>query len=128
MTDISANGHRVKAWVMDDDSRREEGMMFLKESDVRDDQGMIFVFPTVQVNDGRHGFWMANCPLGLDIIYIGKDKKVINVGDGRPFDRSSVQPGGDYFYVLELKHGVGKKYGIKKGSVIGMPAGLKTSV
>jgi hypothetical protein len=112
---------------MDDDGKRAEGMMFLTDKDVKEDQGMIFVFPGIQpVKD--HGFWMHNCPLGLDIVYIGKNKKVINVGDGAPQNDATVPPLKDYFYVLEVKRGWSKRHGLKAGDTVGIPDSLKTSV
>jgi hypothetical protein len=119
---VKANGRPIRAWLMDNESKRQEGMMFLTEKDVADDQGMLFVFRDLQVTDGKRGFWMKNCPLALDIIYISPKKQVLNVGKGMPFREESVLPAGDYQYVLELKQGMAEKYGIKKGTVLELPA------
>jgi len=124
---IVANGHKVKVWLMDNESKRQEGMMFLRDKDVHADEGMLFLFPSVQPNDGAHGFWMHNCPLGLDICYIGKQKKVLNIADGKPFDETSLPPSGDYQYVLEMKVGCAKKIGVKTGTKIEIADSLKTS-
>jgi uncharacterized membrane protein (UPF0127 family) len=122
---IKANGHSIKAWLMDNESKREEGMMFLRDKDVRSNEGMLFLFPSVQPNDGKHGFWMHNCPLGLDICYIGPNKKVLNIADGQPFDDTSLPPKDDYLYVLEMKTNCAKNLGIKAGTSIQIPDGLK---
>src|SRR5579862_3482039 len=42
---LVANGHNIHAWVMDDEGKRREGMMFLTDKDVNQDDGMIFAFP-----------------------------------------------------------------------------------
>ncbi len=122
---IKANGHPVKVWLMDTESKREEGMMFLKDQDVREDEGMLFLFPELQVNDGRHSFWMHNCPLGLDICYIGPNKRVLNVANGKPYDETPVAPTGDYRYVLEMKVNCARKLGVKPGTQVAIPDSLK---
>jgi uncharacterized membrane protein (UPF0127 family) len=120
---LTANGHTIDAWVMDTNSKRAEGMMFLKPNEVKDTQGMIFVFNGEQ--DAQHAFWMKDTYTPLDIIYIDKDKKVVNVGKGEALNEDSVFPTGAYQYVLELKQGVGKKLGIKPGTPIRLPGTLK---
>jgi uncharacterized membrane protein (UPF0127 family) len=125
--DLRAGDHVIHAWMMDTAKKREEGMMFLQPEDVRSDQGMIFVFPDRQPNDGKHGFWMHNTPLPLDIIYIGANHRVINVGNGRAFTDDTVPPKGDYQFVLELKGGTGKMLGIGAGTEISIPKSLKTA-
>ena len=115
---LKAATKSFRAWLMDTDSKREEGMMFLVDKDFPETRGMLFVFSSVQhVSDGR-GFWMKNCPLALDIIYVGPNHRVLNVGWGKPFNETSVTPAGDYQFVLELKRGTAKKFGIKAGSKI----------
>jgi uncharacterized membrane protein (UPF0127 family) len=118
-TKLQANGTEIDAWVMDDDGKRMEGMMFLKDADVPERQGMIFVFPSIQDKD--RGFWMQNTYVPLDIIYIGTDKRVVTVGVGKPLDETSVRSTGDYQYVLELKQGTAAKLGIKSGTQIDIP-------
>ena len=118
-TKIRLNGAEIDAWIMNDDSKRAEGMMFLKPGEVKDTQGMIFVYNSEQ--DKSHGFWMQNTYTPLDIIYIGSDKRVISIGKGEPLNTSNVTPTANYQYVLELKQGAAKKFGIKPGVQIDIP-------
>src|SRR5690349_19195342 len=60
------NGHTLTIWLMDNSSKRQEGMMWLEKKDVKDTEGMLFVFSRAS----EQGFWMQNCPLSLDISYI----------------------------------------------------------
>jgi len=113
---LTTGGKPLHLWVMDNDSKRQEGMMFLADKDVKDDQGMIFVFKDLQPNDGQHGFWMQNCPLALDIAYISPKGKVLNVAKGMPFNTTSLPPGGAYQYVIETKQGKVAQFGIKPGA------------
>jgi uncharacterized membrane protein (UPF0127 family) len=122
--DLKAAGRTVHAWIMDNESKREEGMMFLTDQEVSESQGMIFVFPDIQASS--NSFWMHNCPMGLDIIYISAKKKVINVGDGKPESDDQVAAKSDYRWVLELKRGWSKRHGLKSGDSISIPDSLKT--
>jgi len=123
--DIKANGKTVHVWIMDTDAKRQEGMMFLKEANVKDDQGMLFVFHDIQ--PATAGFWMHNTVLPLDIIYINSQGKALNVQKGQPFDETSLPAKGDYQYTLELKQGQAKKLGIVPGTRIEIPAGITAS-
>jgi uncharacterized membrane protein (UPF0127 family) len=68
---------------------------------------------------------MQNCPLGLDITYIDSKGKVLNIGVGKPYDESGVPSNGPAKYVLELKVGRAKKFGIKPGTVLNLPKDVK---
>jgi uncharacterized membrane protein (UPF0127 family) len=122
---LTAAKQTIKAWVMDDESKRQEGMMFLKPGDVKENQGMIFLFTSLQPQ--ANTFWMHNCPAGLDIIYIDKNRKVVNVGKGLPESDLGVPASGPYQYVLELVPGWAKRHGLKKGDPIGIPTTLKAT-
>lgn len=112
----------VEAWVMDTVGKREEGMMFLKPAEVKDSQGMIFVFDKDQ--DVANAFWMKDTPTPLDIIFVAANGSVINIGKGMAFSEDQVKPRAAYKYVLELKQGVGAKYGLKPGAKIKIPSSV----
>ncbi len=120
---LKANGHDIHAWVMDDGGKREEGMMWLTAEDVKDDDGMIFAFPDVQPKS--NGFWMENTILALDIIFISEKKKVLNIQEGVPHDKTSLPAAGSYKFVLEMKKGSAKRLGIGAGTVITIPDSVK---
>ena len=44
---ITLNGKPFELWIMDTSDKCREGMMFLEDKEVRDDQGMIFAFKEV---------------------------------------------------------------------------------
>jgi uncharacterized membrane protein (UPF0127 family) len=122
---IQVNGTDVPVWLMNDGEKRQEGMMFLTEKEVKPHEGMLFVFPTEQGAD--HGFWMSNTILPLDIVYISKDFKVVNAVKGKPFDETNLPAGTPFQYVLELRQGGAEKLKIKKGSFIEIPESLRKS-
>ena len=96
-------------------------MMWLTDADVKDTEGMLFVFGDAQ----ERGFWMQNCPLGLDICYMDPKGKVISIVEGKPYREDSLPSKGKAQYVLELKVGRAKKFGIHPGTVLDLPKNLK---
>ncbi len=112
-----ANGHAMHLWVMDTPKKRDEGMMWLTNKEVRDNEGMVFVFPRADALF----FWMHNTILPLDIIYLGYKNKVLNVQHGKAQDDTSLPSAGFSDRVVELKAGMAKKLGIKEGTVFSMP-------
>lgn len=120
---IKVNGKPVPIWLMDDDGKRQEGMMFLKENEVKPSEGMLFVFPYEQGAD--HGFWMRNTHLPLDIIYISKGFKVVQMVKAKPFDETNRPAGVPFQYVLELRQGGAETLKIKKGSSVEIPVSLR---
>ncbi len=123
---VTLKGKPFRLWLMDTGAKRQEGMMFLTKDDVADDQGMLFVFNEVQPADKSHGFWMRNCPLGLDIVYVSPGRTVVSVGKGEPYNETSVPPGGDYRWVVELKAGTAARIGLKAGDPAPVPLDVRS--
>ena len=123
-TTIKTPGGDLKLWLMDTEPKRAEGMMMLHDNEVKDNEGMIFLFPKVQPKGGNYAFWMHNTILPLDIDYISKEKKVLNIGKGVAMSEAQVLPEGDYFYVIEVKQGKSAKFGLTKGAKVAIPDGL----
>ena len=78
------------------------------------DEGMIF--PN-QVPEQR-SFWMHNTVIPLDIIYIGPDRKVLNIVHGEPYDDTPLPSSGPAINVLELNAGRSAELGIKPGDAV----------
>lgn len=124
--DLKVGSEVVHAWLMDTESKRQEGMMFLTDKDVADDQGMLFVFKEPEA-DKEHGFWMHNTLIPLDIVYLSPKGQVLNVAHGKVKDDTSLPPSGTYQYVLEVKDGLTAKWGLKPGDTIVIPSGVKAT-
>jgi uncharacterized membrane protein (UPF0127 family) len=115
---LKVRGHAIRAWVMDDEAKGSEGMMWLKAKDVPKNAGMIFVFPAAQ----PVSFWMKNTLIPLDIIFISAKKRVVNVAAGKPQDLTPLPSRGPVKYVLEMRQGAAKRLGIKSGTAIAIPS------
>ena len=120
----TANGatkKQVRAEVASNDAERQRGLMF--RASLPADTGMLFLFP----RDLQGGFWMENTYLPLTIAYLDKDGVILSMKDGKPLDRTVLQPAMPYRMVLEMEQGWFERNGFAVGSIVKVPAtGLPT--
>lgn len=96
--------------IADTDSTRERGMM--ERTSMPEDAGMLFIFPRA----APQGFWMANTPLSLDIIYADADSIVVSLAKyATPFSSETLPSGAPARFVLELEAGQADRFGIIEG-------------
>ena len=113
LTITSANGpHRFRVEVAATGAEQQKGLMF--RTAMGPNEGMIF--PN-QVPEQR-SFWMHNTVIPLDIIYIGPDRKVLNIVHGEPYDDTPLPSAGPAINVLELNAGRSAELGIKPGDAV----------
>ncbi len=79
-------------------------------------EGMLFVFP----REGRPSFWMKDVEFPLDIVFLDKDKTIVEVFEKlppcmSPFCRT-YRPSSKIKYALELPAGTAERLGIKPGA------------
>ena len=104
---INKNDFEVK--VLIESSETSEGMM----NKVFDDfDGMLFV-----MGSGNHSFWMMNCIIPLDIIFIDDKLKITKIHhycepcESQPCESYR----GNGTFVLEIDGGLCEELGIKEG-------------
>jgi uncharacterized membrane protein (UPF0127 family) len=107
---INNNSYRVKSALTNKDI--SNGMMNKKFDE--DFDGMLFML------DGRdHSFWMKNCIIPLDIIFINEDVITKIHHNCKPCNQGKCQTyNGNGDIVLELPGGECKKYNINEGDEI----------
>lgn len=105
----------IHAEIADTEPKQMRGLMF-RDSLPRDG-GMLFTFS----REGRHGIWMMNMSMPIDIVWLDGNKRVVQIEE-------NAQPCGallvcrSYFaesddkYVLEVSAGYAKRHGIILGS------------
>lgn len=118
---IRVGKHALKVWVMDTQSKRMEGMMFLSDGEVKADEGMLFVFAAPE----PLGFWMKNTYIPLDIAYLDAGGRILNVAAMKPLDETSVRSRGAAKYALEMKQGAFRRLGIRAGMRVEIPPGVR---
>jgi len=90
-----------------------KGLMFRTEMGA--DEGMIF--PMEPPRDAS--FWMKNTVIPLDIIFIGTDRRILNVAANTvPYSEDPVQSLGTTSAVLELNAGRAAQLGIVPGDKV----------
>ena len=99
--------------VADSPGKREMGLMYRTE--LADDRGMIFLFP----EESQQSFWMKNTPRSLDMIFIGRDHKIVGIVEqATPFSLDPRSVNGRSQFVLEINGGLSKRYGFKSGDLV----------
>jgi uncharacterized membrane protein (UPF0127 family) len=91
----------------------EVGLMF--RDALPPDEGMLFRFQA----PGRHGFWMKNTRLALDILFVGGDGRVVNVAErAAPLRLRQHLSRGPVVEVLEVPGGWCAAHGVGAGARI----------
>ena len=112
------DGFKVIAEVEVNPADMERGMMYRTELPAG--HGMLFVHGT----PGKYSYWMANCKIPLDIVWLDQDHRVVEISpDTPPCPSAKDCPtyGGHQLaaFGLELGTGQAAKHGVVVGSVVG---------
>jgi uncharacterized membrane protein (UPF0127 family) len=101
-------GFRVE--VADSASEQAKGLMF--RASLGPDEGMLF-----PMNPARPAsFWMRNTVIPLDIIFIGRDRRILNIAaNAVPYDETPLTSAGSVSGVLEIPGGRAEALGIAAG-------------
>ena len=96
--------------IAESNKDRRQGLMHIEF--MEENQGMLFVFNPPR----RVSMWMRNTPMSLDILFIDRNGKVINMEENTtPYSTKALSSGGTIRWVLEINGGLVKKMGIKTG-------------
>ena len=114
---VFPSGREFSLEIAADPETRRLGYMFREH--VGPNQGMLFLFDTTE----RHGIWMKNCKVALDVIWLDEQWKVVEiVAELQPCAESgecnAVQPLRVARYVLEVAGGVAAEAGLSAGDRI----------
>ena len=104
---VGARSFRVE--VAQSEAEQQQGLMF--RTAMGDDEGMIFP----RQPPDHAAFWMRNTVIPLDIIFIGTDRRILNIAHGVPYDETPLPSAGVTLAVLELNGGRAAALGIKPG-------------
>ena len=102
--------HRFMVEVARSGEEQARGLMF--RTAMAADEGMIF-----PMSPPRHAsFWMKNTVIPLDIVYIGSDRRILNIAAQTvPYSEDPLPSAGPVSGVLELVGGRAAQLGIKPG-------------
>lgn len=114
---VQVKGNTFRTWLALTPDQQTEGLMHVSESEIADDQGMLFVFPDEQIR----GFWMKNTIIPLDIAFARMDGTIVAIHTMPPLTLrtfSSIEPA---MFALEVKAGTFARLGIVEGDVLRIP-------
>ncbi len=108
-------GRSLSVEIADTPEKQARGYMF--RDSVGEGEGMIFLMGDFDI----HPFWMRNCRVPLDIIWIDEDWEVVQVALSVPPCRDdapcpSVVPMQKSLYVLEVAGGTSAALGLELGT------------
>lgn len=107
------NTHTFRSEVAATPQQQAKGLMFRKT--LGPDEGMIF--PRDIPSPAR--FWMKNTPLPLDLIFVGPDHRILNIGaNAVPYALDGIESQGNVIAVLEIPGGRAAELGIKAGDKV----------
>ena len=105
--------HRFSVEVAATQREQAKGLMFRREMGA--DEGMIFPMKPAR----PAAFWMRNTVIPLDIIFIGTDRRILNIAaDAVPYDETPLPSSGLAGAVLELNGGRAAELGIRPGDTV----------
>lgn len=112
------DGARIEAETKLTPEGQAQGMMF--RTSLPEDKGMLFIHGTVE----KRGYWMFQCEIPLDIIWMDRDRRIVEISADTPPCREAAEKCPSYggsvpsLFVLELAAGVAKKHNLKLGDTL----------
>jgi uncharacterized membrane protein (UPF0127 family) len=103
----------IHAEVVQTDAERGRGLMGRKA--LPQDWGMWFVMG----GESRSAFWMKDTYVALDIIFVGRDMKILHIHpNARPMDLTPIGSPYPYWYTLEVPAGFAGAHHLRTGDRI----------
>ena len=109
---LRVGGIEIQVEVADDADERQQGLMY-RES-LGENQGMLFVYPEQRTL----GFWMKNTLIPLDIAYIDREGRIVDIQQMEPQTTETHDSAAPAMYALEMNQGWFEANGIRIGDLI----------
>lgn len=110
---VAIDGARVTVELADHVDTIRRGLMHRTQLDA--DAGMLFLMG----RERDYAFWMKDTPLALDILFIGRDLRVVGVlHDMVPMSERSLRVGAPSLYVLEVNAGWAAAHHVDVGDAV----------
>jgi uncharacterized membrane protein (UPF0127 family) len=116
-TTVTIGENAFRVWLATTQEQRREGLMFVSDEEIADDQGMLFVFQREQYLS----FWMRNTFISLDIAFARADGTIVTIHTMPPLTLRtfpSIEPA---MFALEVKAGTFERLNIREGDRIEIP-------
>jgi len=121
---VFPDGWTVQVDLAVDVYEQARGLMFVEH--LPDDRGMLFVYP----GDDIRAFYMKNCKIPLDMIWLSADGEVVDISPDNPPCEADPCPNifaeRPFRYNLEVRGGLSRDHGLSVGDrlvFVGIPPG-----
>jgi uncharacterized membrane protein (UPF0127 family) len=105
--------HAFRVEVAGTGEEQAKGLMFRTEMGA--DEGMIFPMDPPRLAS----FWMRNTVMSLDIVFVGTDRRILNIAaNATPYSETPLPSAGRVSGVLELNAGRAAQLGIAAGDTV----------
>jgi|SRR5579883_403697 uncharacterized membrane protein (UPF0127 family) len=117
------DGSTVHVELAKSEAEREYGLM--GRTSLPQGHGMLFIHD----RPGAYSYWMYHCKIGLDIIWMNADHRIVEFSPNTPPCRGKARTCPSYgghatsLYVLELPVGSIKEHNLKVGQVVNFNLG-----
>lgn len=111
---VVINDHRIKVYIADSIDKRTEGLMYVSDKELKDDEGMLFIFD----QEEPLSFWMKNTIIPLDIAYIDKNGKIVDIKQMQPLRETGYPSKHPAQYAIEMKQGWFQNKKVKIGDSV----------
>lgn len=108
----SIRRHLFDAWRAESSAERAQGLMFVRDDEMRPDQAMIFVYEPPQYV----AMWMKNTLLPLDMLFVDQRGCVRTIHEhAKPGSLANIESGVPVVLVVELKAGTVARLRLRTG-------------
>lgn len=118
------SGAHFRAEVFDTPESRTRGLMF--RDSLEKDAAALFIFD----RPGRYGFWMKNCRIPLDIVWLDDRHRVVDIAADVPSCPGEYcpiyTPAADATFAIEFTAGTAARAGIVRESRIRFDLGARS--
>lgn len=111
-TTIRVAGIPVTVEVADTEEARQRGLM--NRESLPEDRGMLFVYP----EERRLSFWMRNTAIALDIAFIDRSGRIVDIQEMEPYDEETIASREPAMYALEMNRGWFEAHGVTPGDAV----------
>jgi uncharacterized membrane protein (UPF0127 family) len=115
---IFPDGTKISALLRITPQEQATGMMY--RTSLPKDEGMLFL----HVTEERRSYWMYQCEIPLDIIWMDRNRRIVEMAKGAPPCREVAERCPSYGgtqpsqYVLEVAAGVADAHNLRVGDVL----------
>ncbi len=120
---VDLNGYQVKMELALTPKQREQGLMG-RES-LADDQGMLFVLPAREPYPAEVSFWMKDCLIPIDLIFISREGIITAFHEMQPPEPGTADEDlilypsrGKVQFAIELRGGLARELGLAVGDEV----------